>query len=88
MAEFGQTKLDAALFRHKMMFAAPKSDAAALMGMASGAVVAGLSDHSFRYTNGLDAMTYRPYLHEGLSWDGWKLENGGAAQSEDDDLLL
>ncbi len=50
------------------------------MGSGGAAAVSELSGHSFRYTNGVESVTFRPYLHEGLSWDGWQMGDAGAVQ--------
>lgn len=87
-AEFTQTKLDLAYFRHKILFVMSKSDAMILAGGANASAVCELSSHSFRYTNGVDAVSFRPYLHPGLSWDGWQIAGGSAASMSDGDELL
>ena len=53
-------------------------------------LVSQLEDHAFRYSNGLDDLSFRPYLHKGLSWDGWKLVEGQAVNivDEEDEYLL
>ncbi len=88
MAEFQQTKLDAALFRHKALFLMSKGDALPLVGSGGAAAVSELSGHSFRYTNGVESVTFRPYLHEGLSWDGWQMGDAGAVNASDEEELL
>ncbi|MBO5227839.1 MAG: hypothetical protein J6B39_02455 [Lachnospiraceae bacterium] len=35
-------------------------------------------EHSFRYSNEAGGVTFKPFLQEGLSWDGWKVEAGKA----------
>jgi hypothetical protein len=75
-AELDQCKIDTGLFRHKLLFRISRADAVSLLGSSSATAVAQLGDHSFRYSNGLDALSYRPYLHSGLKWDGWELVDG------------
>jgi len=90
-SEFSQSKLDTSLFRHKAMFVMPKSDAVMVGGNGEGAVTAGLSGHSFRYTNGVDSVTFRPYLHPGLTWENWKAEDTlemMTGAEEEEELLL
>ena len=36
--------------------------------------VAELEMHSFRYTDGLETVSFRPYLHKGIIFDGWSVE--------------
>ena len=90
-SEFSQSKLDTSLFRHKAMFVMPKSDAVMVGGNGEGVVKAGLSGHSFRYTNGVDSVTFRPYLHPGLTWENWKAEDTlemMTGAEEEEELLL
>ncbi len=35
-------------------------------------------EHSFRYSNEVGGVTFKPYLFEGLLWDGWRVEAGKA----------
>lgn len=81
MGEFKQMKLGAELFKHKILFRAPKAEVFELVG-SQGKDVAALADHSFRYTNGLDSLSFRPFLHEGLSLDGWKVNEDGTVAEE------
>lgn len=84
-AELEQCKLDTGLFRHKVLFRISRSDAVSLVGSSSASAVAQLGDHAFRYSNGLDALSYRPYLHSGLKWDGWELVDGVVKLSGNDE---
>lgn len=90
LIELNQTKIDVSQFRHKIMFAMPKSDAMTLTGSNGAAAVAELSEHSFRYTNGIDSLTIRPYLHCGLTWDGWRVDTDGTVDNSgnEEELLL
>ena len=84
-----QCKVNTSLFKHKALFRMPKNDAYALAGAANATVITDLEDHSFRYSNGLDGVSFRPFLHPGLSWDGWS-QNGDDSKSNQDeeDYLL
>ena len=62
--------------RHKILFRLSRGDAVSLIGSSGASAVTQLGDHAFRYTNGLEALSYRPYLHPGLSWDGWEIADG------------
>lgn len=81
MGEFKQMQLSNNLFKHKVLFRTSKDEIYDLTGV-QGQAVAALTDHSFRYTNGLSSMNFRPFLHEGLSLDGWKIGADGAAEEE------
>lgn len=86
--ELNQSKMDTSLCKHKILFRMAKNDAVGIIGSSSANVVAELEDHSFRYTNGIDALSFRPYLHPGLSWDGWSMSGGVAASDEEEDYLM
>ncbi len=76
LGEYNQCKVDNNLFRHRVLFKIPRSDAMMIVGSQIGKLVEGLTDHSFRYSDGINTLAYRPYLHEGISWDGWCIEAG------------
>lgn len=85
VGDLRQTKIDTSLFKHKIMFRTAKPDAMTVVGTSNAGVVSELEDHSFRYTNGLDSLSFRPYLHPGLSWDGWQLSANGVINAVDDE---
>lgn len=78
---FGKSRIDSDLCRHKVLFRMSKNDASEIVHSFSDRfAVEGLSEHSFRYSNGLDSLSFRPYLHHGLSWDGWELSENGTVE--------
>ena len=84
-----QSRIDPALFKHKLLFRIPRSEASGIVGSGNAAVFAELEDRSFRYSDGLDGISFRPYLHPGLSWDGWHVSEGeDAAQEEEEEEYL
>lgn len=85
-----QCKLDVALFKHKILFRMAKIDAINIIGSSESKVISELSDHSYRYLNGLESVSFRPYLHQNLSWDGWKIIDGVADNvvDEEEEYLL
>lgn len=85
VGDLRQTKIDTSLFKHKIMFRTAKPDAMTVVGTSNAGVISELEDHSFRYTNGLDSLSFRPYLHPGLSWDGWQLSANGVINAVDDE---
>lgn len=90
VGELEQSKLDLNLFRHKILFRLAKAEVASMIGSVEAGIVSELDDHSFRYTNGLDALTFRPYLHPGLAWDGWQMRDNLAVNvvNEEDEYLM
>lgn len=85
LGEFNQCKVDAAYFRHKILFRIPRNDSMMVVGSHIAKLVEGLSDRSFRYSDGLDTLAFRPYLHDDLSWDGWHIESGIVVNEIDED---
>lgn len=71
-----QYRLDMGLFKHKVTFRMSKNDANELVGARIARYMAEIPTHSFRYTNGIESVLFRPFLHEGLAWDGWKMLEG------------
>lgn len=88
VGELNQSKIDVSLCKHKILFRMAKADAASIIGSSSANVVAELENHSFRYSNGIDALSFRPYLHPGLSWDGWSMNENAASNDEEEEYLM
>lgn len=88
VGEVSQSKIDLTLFNHRILFCIPKSDAINLVNSGEAKIVSELENHSFRYNNGLDALSFRPYLHSGLSWDGWNLSSDGVISIIDTEEYL
>lgn len=81
--ELEQTKTDVSFFRHKILFRIPRQDASLMIGSSHSAVIPEMQDHIFRYDDGICAVSFRPLLHPGLSWDGWSLNVDGTFSDED-----
>lgn len=87
--EFKQSGISQDMFRHKILFRMAKGDVSLIAGSREAAVVAALEDHCFRYTNGLEGISFKPYLHKGISVDGWHIdENGEVTQSQEEEEYL
>ncbi len=79
--------------RHKILYRTSARDASTLMIPAAQAICyANLTDNQYRYTNGLDRNTYRPYFHPGLTWDNLTMDFDGnihpVEEISDDDYLV
>lgn len=83
--ELEQTKTDLSFFRHKILFRVPRQDASSMVGASFSAVIPNLPDHVFRYHDGISAVSFRPFLHPGLTWDGWSMNVDGTFSDSDDD---
>ncbi|MFR8038666.1 MAG: FtsK/SpoIIIE domain-containing protein [Anaerovoracaceae bacterium] len=89
VGEIKQSKIDLSCFKHKLLFRVAKTDAIEIVGSSGAGVVSELDDHIIRYTNGIDSISFRPFLHKGLEWDGWKIGNDGELDLfEDEEYLL
>ena len=87
--EFHQCRFDGSIFKHKLLFRASKADAASIVSPAEAGLISDLDNHSFRYSNGLESLSFHPYLHPTLSWDGWKLSDEGViADDEEEEYLM
>ncbi len=73
-------------FKHKVLFRMPNQELLKIMSSSKTSEFKSLDTHIFRYTNGMDAVSYRPYLHDGLTWDGWG--SGTSSNAEDEEYLL
>lgn len=86
--DFRQTKLDESLFRHRIMFQTAKSEAAGIVSSSFAESVSNLTNHIFRYTNGIEEVSFRPYLHDGLCIDGWSVQGQKAVNTTDEEDYL
>lgn len=90
VGDFKQTKLDSALFNHRIFFRTPRIDANGIVDGNNASIIAELPDHCYRYTNGLDSLSFRPYLHNGIVIDGWQILDNGSVDivEEEEEYLL
>lgn len=86
--DFRQTKLDESLFRHRIMFQTAKSEAVGIVNSSFAESVSNLTNHIFRYTNGIEDVSFRPYLHDGLCIDGWSVQGQNAVNTTDEEDYL
>lgn len=87
--ELKQNKVDPGSFKHKVMFRQSRTDAAEVVGSFESKVVNELENHSFRYTDGINPVSFRPLLHPGLSWDGWRIDdNNNVVTDTEEEYLL
>ena len=90
-AEVDQNKIETKLFKHKLLFLDSKQNAMQVVDAKTAETIPHLESHSYRYSNGIDACSYRPYLHRGLTWDGWTLDDQGTVvcvEEEEEVYLL
>lgn len=77
-SDLKQTGLPAELFRHRMAFQISADDSRMLFGSSA---AMSLPEHICLYTDMLERFSFRPYLHAGLSWDGWGIDEEGTVLS-------
>ena len=75
-AEFRQSKATAELFRHRLAFRISGDDASLFFGNNR---AARLPQHVCLYTSDYSVFTFRPFLHRGVTWDDWEVDENGNA---------
>ena len=63
------------LFRYRMAFRLSVQDSRELFNNKSAST---LPEHICKFDNRLEQYSFRPYLHEGVEWDGWCLNEDGS----------
>ena len=89
VGDYNQTKLPIALFNHRILFRTARSEALGIVDSRNAGVINELPLRCFRYFNGLDSLSFRPYLHYGIELDGYTLtENGVTTINNEEENLL
>lgn len=70
------SKLKIEWFRHKLSFCISSDDASAIFGRRRAAQ---LPARIGLYSTDTSEYTFRPYLHKGLTWDNWDVDDTGNA---------
>ena len=70
-ADLKMTGCKEELFRHRLAFHIPADDSKMIFG---NACTASLPQHICMYTDMIEKFSFRPYLHQGISWDGWSVD--------------
>jgi hypothetical protein len=65
------------LFKHRIFFRTPRIYASEIVDSTNASLIAVLPNRCFRYTDGLDSLSFRPYLHAGIVIDGWQIAEDG-----------
>ena len=79
--DFKQLGLKTEYFRHRCSYLLPKEESFEIF--ANRRAASELPEHICVYDNSFERFSFRSYLHPGLSWDGWYVEdyNGVAINS-------
>lgn len=67
-ADLVQTSLRIDLFRYRMAFQITTDESRTLFGNKK---ASSLPEHICQFSDGIEQYSFRPYLHRGLSWEGW-----------------
>ena len=76
LSDLKATHLQQDLFRHKIVFQISADDSIALF---ASKIASRLPEHICQYSNALEQYSLRPFIHEGVSWDGWDIGPDGEA---------
>ncbi|MBQ8791496.1 MAG: hypothetical protein IJZ51_09310 [Ruminiclostridium sp.] len=68
LSDLKVTNLKSDYFRHRMAFQLSVDDSRTLF---SSRIASSLPSHICQFDDGFEKYSFRPYLHEGVSWDGW-----------------
>ena len=72
-ADLKSTGLRLEYFRYKMSFQVSIDDSRILFRNKIGST---LPEHICQFNDTIESYSFRPYLHEGIEWDGWFVKNG------------
>ena len=78
VSDIKSTHLQPELFRHKVVFQIAAEDSLTLFASNS---ASRLPEHVCQYSDTLEQYSLRPFIHEGISWDGWDVDADGNAVS-------
>lgn len=62
------------LFRHRLGFQVSKEESRELFAFRNASE---LPEHICQYYDTLERFSFRPYLHKGISWEGWYVDEDG-----------
>lgn len=74
LADLKQTGLKDEYFRYKMSFQISVDDSRKLF---NSKIASALPEHICQYDDTLEKYSFRPYLHKGVSWEGWYVGDDG-----------
>lgn len=74
IADIKATKTDVRLYNHKLAFQVSGDDSTLIYG---NKIASRIPEHICQYSNGMEQFSFRPYLHRGIIWDGWDVDENG-----------
>lgn len=76
IADIKATRTDVNIYNHKLAFQVSENDSTLIYGSK---IASKIPEHICQYSNGVERFSFRPYLHWGITWDGWDLDENGRA---------
>lgn len=73
LADLRATGLKLEFFRYKTAFQLSVDDSRSLF---NSKIASTLPEHICQFDDTLESYSFRPFLHEGVEWDGWYMDNG------------
>ncbi len=73
-ADLKQCGLKPDFFRYKLAFQVSVEDSRALF---NSKIASTLPEHICQFDDTLERFSFRPYLHKGIGWEGWYVDEGG-----------
>ena len=74
VADLKQTGVKADFFRHKLLFQISADDSRSLIGNKGASLT---PEHICLYDDSLSQFSFRPYIHNGIGWEGWYVDESG-----------
>lgn len=80
-ADLRATGLKLEFFRYKMAFQLSVDDSRSIF---NSKIASTLPEHICQFDDTLESYSFRPFLHEGIEWDGWYVEDGKVVSPYED----
>ncbi len=77
--------LPKSVVRHRIFFRSARDDVLFRVKTFEAGIIESLPDFTFRYSGDLDAASYRPYLHEGVTIENWTVKDGKIVSADSPD---
>lgn len=74
LADLKSTGLKMDFFRYRLAFQISDEDSREIF---SSKIASGLPEHICQFDDSLERYSFRPYLHPGIGWDGWSVDENG-----------
>ena len=75
-SDLKQLKMKLEMFRHRLAFKISEEDSREMFGNKN---ASSLPEHICQYYDTIERYSFRPYLHKGIVWEGWDVDDNGRA---------